>query len=116
MPVARRGEVWMADLGMAAKVRPVLILSIPYLDHERAVFLVMPHTTALRGTRFEVGTDLPWLARGAFDAQGIRSIPGSVLTRKLGLLGADQMNVVEKAICRVMGMEPTTSSEDALKI
>jgi hypothetical protein len=30
MPKARRGEIWIADLGMVAKVRPVLILSVEY--------------------------------------------------------------------------------------
>ena len=27
---ARRGEVWLVDLGMAAKARPAAILSIPF--------------------------------------------------------------------------------------
>ena len=30
MTRAKRGEIWMADLGVAAKVRPVLVLSIAY--------------------------------------------------------------------------------------
>ena len=30
MPRAKRGEIWMADLGLAAKVRPVLVLSVAY--------------------------------------------------------------------------------------
>ena len=29
MPTAKRGEVWLADLGIAAKIRPALILSVP---------------------------------------------------------------------------------------
>ena len=29
MPDPQRGEVWLADLGLAAKVRPCLILSVP---------------------------------------------------------------------------------------
>jgi len=32
-----RGEVWMLDLGMAAKQRPGLILSIEYRAEEKAV-------------------------------------------------------------------------------
>jgi len=28
MPDPNRGEVWLADLGLAAKVRPCLVLSI----------------------------------------------------------------------------------------
>src|SRR2546423_15308369 len=53
MPQARRGELWVIDLGMAQKPRPCLILSIVYLDHERAVVSYVPRTTALRSTRFE---------------------------------------------------------------
>ena len=30
MPRAKRGEIWIADLGLAAKVRPVLVLSVAY--------------------------------------------------------------------------------------
>lgn len=26
----KRSEVWLADLGMADKVRPVLVISVPY--------------------------------------------------------------------------------------
>jgi hypothetical protein len=32
----RRGEVWLFDCGMVEKVRPVLILSIPFADADRA--------------------------------------------------------------------------------
>jgi len=35
---ARRGEVWLVDLGMAAKARPAVILSVPFRDDERALF------------------------------------------------------------------------------
>jgi mRNA interferase MazF len=32
MGLPKRGEVWMADLGFAAKVRPVLVVSVPFDD------------------------------------------------------------------------------------
>jgi len=34
---ALRGEVWLVDLGMTQKTRPVLILSVAYKDEERAL-------------------------------------------------------------------------------
>jgi len=105
MPNARRGEVWLVDLGLAAKTRPALIASVSFLDHERAVYLILPHTTAVRGTRFEVPLDLRWLERGAFDAQGVRNVPGAVLMRRLGVLTDEQMKQIEAAIRRVFGME-----------
>ena len=46
MPIGRRGEVWQVDLGLVAKVRPAVVLSVPFLDDERAVFEIVPHTTA----------------------------------------------------------------------
>ncbi len=36
----QRGEVWIVDLGMAAKVRPALVLSIPVDDIDRALVTV----------------------------------------------------------------------------
>ena len=61
MPIARRGEIWQVDLGMVAKVRPAVILNVPFQDNERAVFEIVPHTTAIRGTRFEAAIAVPAL-------------------------------------------------------
>jgi mRNA interferase MazF len=85
MPNARRGEVWLVDLGMTAKVRPAVIFNTPFRDDERALFAIVPHTTALRGGRFEVAVNVAWLENGAFDVQGLRQIPASVLVRRLGV-------------------------------
>lgn len=104
MPNARRGEVWMVDLGMAAKVRPAVIISVDFRDHERAVYAVMPHTTAVRGTRFEAVVAVASLESGAFDAQGIRNVPRAVLMRRLGSLSNDQMKLVEVAVRSWFGL------------
>lgn len=45
-----RGEVWLVDLGYAAKVRPCLVLSIPALIQDRALATLVPHTTSTRGS------------------------------------------------------------------
>ena len=44
----KRGEVWLVDMGYAAKVRPALVLSGPVLDDERALTTVIPHTTRIK--------------------------------------------------------------------
>jgi mRNA interferase MazF len=80
----RRGEVWLVDLGLAAKIRPCLILGVPSADEERALVTVAPHTTSLRGRRFEVAVPLRFLKAGAFDAQGIVTVPTVRLMRPLG--------------------------------
>ena len=98
MTNASRGEVWLVDLGMPAKVRPAVILSVRVCDDERAVFAMVPHTTALRGGRFEVVLQVPLLQPGAFDVQGLRNIPGSVLLRRLGSLDATQTEAIILAV------------------
>lgn len=98
MPKARRGEIWLVDLGMVQKTRPALILSVAYLDHERAVVTYVPRTTSQRHTRFEVPHQAPGFDLGVFDAQGIGGIPDVRLMRKLGVLSADTMAEVERAV------------------
>lgn len=104
MPSAQRSEVWQVDLGLAAKVRPAVIVSVAFLNHERAIYAIVPHTTALRDTRFEVALNVSGLARGAFDVQGLRPVPGTVLIRRLGLLTPTQMAEVETALRLWLGL------------
>ena len=86
MKDARRGDVWMMDLGIAAKVRPCLLLTdFPAAD-ELALVTIVPHTTALRGNRWEIRVPLPYLREGAFHLQQIQSVPISALVRRLGVL------------------------------
>ena len=63
----RRGEVWLVDLGMAAKVRPALVISVPADDADRALATLVPHTTSVRGTRFEAARRLQEHERGETD-------------------------------------------------
>jgi hypothetical protein len=48
VPRAKRGEIWMADLGMAAKVRPVLVLSVAYEGQERQSSAMSSHDQLAR--------------------------------------------------------------------
>jgi mRNA interferase MazF len=84
MPNPKRGEVWLVDLGYAAKVRPCLVLSIPASDKDRALATLVPHTTSTRGSRFEVSVKVPFLREGAFDIQNLVTIPHAKLIRKVG--------------------------------
>lgn len=63
----KRGEVWLVDLGLTAKVRPCLVLSIPIHDEDRALITVIAHTTSSRGTKFEAEVKVkfftPWCIR-----------------------------------------------------
>jgi len=50
---AERGEVWQVDFGIAAKVRPALLLTGEPADDQLDLFTVLLHTSALRGNRWE---------------------------------------------------------------
>src|SRR5262245_21712434 len=99
-----RGEVWLVDLGLAAKVRPCLVFSIPALDQDRALVTLVPHTTSPRGTRFEVRLQIGFLRPGAFDAQSLVTIPHAKLLRKLGALSSTQLAAVEPAVRQWLGL------------
>jgi mRNA-degrading endonuclease toxin of MazEF toxin-antitoxin module len=48
------GEVWLADLGVAAKTRPVVVVSRHDPDPPRALVLYVPLTTQNRFSSYEV--------------------------------------------------------------
>jgi mRNA interferase MazF len=98
-----RGEVWFFDCGMVEKVRPVLVFSIPFADTDRAVVTVVFHSTALRGSQFEVKLQVPFLKDGAFVAQSIATYPPVRAIRKLGTLNATQLASVEFAVFKWLG-------------
>ena len=104
LPRIQRGELWLVDLGYLGKVRPVLVLSIPFLDHERTLCIVVPHTTSLMGTRFEVPVEHPALKAGALDVQQTAAVQAVKFVRRLGTLRADQMGAVERALAQVLGL------------
>jgi mRNA interferase MazF len=90
MPAAYKGEVWQSDLGLAAKIRPCLVLTDPPADDELALVTVCHHTTALRGNRWEISMPKPFLKEGAFHLQQVNTISTVKLMRKLGELTPDE--------------------------
>jgi mRNA interferase MazF len=94
MPAPNRGEVWIVDLGMAAKVRPCVVLSLPAAPQDRALVTLVAHTTSTRGSNFEVAVRSRFLAAGVFDAQNMLTVPHAKLVRKLGSLPPDQRGII----------------------
>src|SRR5688572_1631479 len=82
----RPSKVWLVDLGMAAKIRPCLVLSDYPADDELALILVAPHTTAVRGNRWEFHSPVPFLKEGAFHLQQIQPASLPKFLRRLGVL------------------------------
>jgi mRNA interferase MazF len=100
-----RGEVWLVDLGLAAKVRPALVLSVPAGDADRALVTLVGHTTSIRGSRFEITVPVPFLREGAFDAQSLVTIPHAKLIRRLGRLHPIQLAQVEQGVRAWLGLQ-----------
>jgi len=66
MPILKRGEIWLVDLGLVAKVRPCLVLSVPYGESDRALVTIVPHSTSARSSAFEVAIEVKFLRPGVF--------------------------------------------------
>lgn len=94
MPVPRRGEVWWVDLGLAAKVRPCLLLTDYPAGDDLMLVTVIPHTTALRGLAWELAIPKLFLKAGAFHLQQVQSVPVVRLEQRLGALTEAEMNQV----------------------
>lgn len=94
----RRSEVWNVDFGMIAKVRPAVVVSVPYTDSDRAVVTVILHYTSLRGSRWEIDIPVRFLRQGAFVVQGIASVDKRMLTGRGGKLDDSQMGLLEREL------------------
>ena len=98
MPVVNPGEVWMVDFGLAAKIRPALLLTGNPAVEELDLVTVLLHTTSLRGNRWELSVPKAFLKPGAFHLQQIQSVSTVRLERKLGVLSDEEMNRVLDAL------------------
>lgn len=98
MSAPRRGEVWLTDMGIAGKVRPCLLLTDYPAEDELALITVVPHTTALRGNRWEVSLPKPFLKPGAFHLQQIQSLSVARLIRCMGSLAESELETLEKRL------------------
>lgn len=97
---ARPGEIWLADRGLAAKPRPVLIASRHDPDAPRALTIYVPLTTQQRGSPYEVPVgSLPFLdASSVVNVQGIGALIEPRLERKLGQVPPALMAKVKEPI------------------
>jgi mRNA interferase MazF len=94
------GEVWLADLGLAAKTRPIVIVSRYDSDAPRALAIYVPLTSQNRASKYEV--ELPKLyflkSESVANVQGIGSLPVTRLERRLGKLPDDAMRRIHQAL------------------
>ena len=101
------GEIWLADLGLAAKTRPVVIVSRQDPDPPRALVLYVPLTTQRRNSPYEVPLPrLPFLDRESVaNVQGLGSLPIVRLDRKIGRLSAETIEQLKNALTFALDLE-----------
>jgi mRNA interferase MazF len=97
---AKPGEVWLADLGLAAKTRPVVILSRHDPQAPRALVIYVPLTTQNRNSSYEVvlGGQAFLREETVANVQGIGSVPTVRLERKIGALSPDVFAKIKQAL------------------
>ena len=103
---AKPGEVWFAELGMVAKGQPVLILCYPNRADKRALAIVAPLTSQVRGQHGEVDLGHPsWLPKpSAVNLQGLASVDRHKLTRRLGKLTTVQYNSIKDSLRELLAL------------
>ncbi len=96
----RHGEVWLADMGLAAKVRPVIVLLADDVEVERTLIVHVPITTQSRGGPLEVGIGHPrFLDRDSVaNVQAIGSLPRVPFKRRLGVLPPEDLGRIKQAM------------------
>ncbi|MCA2619329.1 MAG: type II toxin-antitoxin system PemK/MazF family toxin [Microcystis aeruginosa Ma_QC_Ch_20071001_S25] len=104
------GEVWLVDLGLAAKTRPVVIVSRLDPNPPRALVLYIPITTQNRGTNYEVELSaVRFLRTGSVaNIQGLGSISSVRLERKLGELTEENMRKIKQALLFALDLMETS--------
>src|SRR4051794_40923142 len=112
LPLIQRGELWLVDLGYMGKVRPVVVFNIPFLENERTLCIVVPHTTSVIGSRFEVSINHPALKQGVFDVQQTAAVQAVKFVRRLGALGCTELRQVELRLALVLGLTLADARDD----
>ena len=92
---------------MAEKVCPTLVISVAFGDADRALVTIVPHTTSLRGSQFEIPVNVSFLKAGAFGVQIESTYPRVRAIRRLGVLKPDQFRLVFAGVLRWLGQDQT---------
>ena len=101
-----RGDVVIVDLGMMAKTRPCVVISVSQPDRQRNMSVVVPMTTEIRGGECEIPFPKPaWLRQeSVINVLGIAGVDNARIERRLAAFPADKLAEVEAALKRVLGL------------
>jgi mRNA interferase MazF len=100
------GEVYWVDLGIAAKYRPLMVVSREDSEAERALAVCVPLTTEIRGGHVRW---LPGASQGVANVHGITSVERHRLERRAGCLEAPVIKKVRSAIAWMLELQGTTN-------
>ena len=101
-----RGDVVIVDLGMAAKVRPCVVVSVSHADQQRNMSVVVPMTTEIRGGECEIRFPKPaWLRQeSVVNVLGIAGVDNSKIERRVAAFPSDKMAEIETVLKRMLGL------------
>ena len=101
-----RGDVVVVDLGMTAKVRPCVVVSIGQPDRSRNMAVVVPMTTEIRGGECEVRFPKPaWLRQeSVVNVLGLAGVDNAKIERRIAAFPADKMAELESVLKRLLGL------------
>lgn len=94
------GQVYLVALGMAAKTRPMLVVSRRDADAPRALAVCAPITTSTRDSKYEVFIGKPkFLHEPSYvNVQGMQAIQNHELKHLIGRLPTADLQSVKNAI------------------
>jgi mRNA interferase MazF len=101
-----RGDVVTVDLGMMAKTRPCVVVSIGQPDSQRNMSVVVPLTTEIRGGECEIRFPKPpWLRQeSVVNVLGIAGVDNAKIGRRISALPAEKMLEIESVLKRLLGL------------
>lgn len=101
------GQVYLVDLGMTAKTRPMLVVSRRDDDAPRALAVCAPITTSTRDSEYEVSIGKPKFLRESsyVNVQGMQAIQHHELKRMVGRLPDADMQKVKSALERLFDID-----------
>jgi mRNA interferase MazF len=102
----RHGEVWLADLGMAAKTRPVVVLMSDEVNAPRTLIIHVPITRQSRGSELEIPLGhLRFLDPDSVaNVQAIGAVPRVRFERRLGTVAPSDLTAIKQALIKACAL------------
>jgi mRNA interferase MazF len=102
----RHGEVWLADLGIAGKTRPVVVLLADDLNAPRTLVIHVPITKQSRASDLEIPLGhLSFLdSASVANVQAIGALPAARFEKRLGIVPANDLAAIKRALVKACAL------------